>query len=731
MKTLPLQPPTNTDGHRPKKQIRSSILHLCSSVLLCGFLPLVAFAGTNASVTINTNNFSVSPTNLWRSNATYLIDALTNAGFTGTGGGSTGVITNQTNLGTYLLTNSATGAFWQVTTNAHVHAIDENGTTFDTHPASNYFAIIATNTNSFTFGSNGVLTVSGQSNTATLILTGANHGGVSYTIQSTPGGLSLANAFLANAGSGASALSVQGLSLSGSGTVVSNFSVGGTNSAAVFAGSAAQLTNIFNALADGEVIVCPYTNLPASLTNSGKYFTPSLGANYVQQAFNALQYFTNPTSGVGGGRVTFVGVNYAPNSIVLTNALGTNTPCSWDIEAPAFIMGGLVGQQNPVLVWHSTNSANQLVLRNMIVASTVDQATNLIELTNTFGRIDIEMNWFGPWQAMTNNHIFANNLVGLTPPTTGSGYAGDNGWWTGNLVGIYLIGNYSDIATVSKNSFLGMDCGVFWNPDHGQCEDNMFSYCGTPVTNLWPNTSVFSLHCAIVLSANQNNTWHFEDNYFYTSPRSYFVDRAYTSQVVMQNDSYENGAYMVGVTNSCVTLFSPNAGSEPPTLLGATNNPWGIAPWSPQFLTENFDNNNGFWVAGPGMSSLQLGVNNQTGGDTGITDESGAGFSSDDNGNWSFNGGTFASPATGFSDTFNGTARASIVGNGNGVTNTSTNYGTAVVVCTSTTYSNFNSAGAFNWTNSSLSGEQQWPVGPNSGVKCASGGLTSAIVIFQ
>ena len=52
------------------------------------FVPFVvnSFAGTNAAVTINTNTYIVSPTNLWRTNSAALIDALTNAGFAVVGG---------------------------------------------------------------------------------------------------------------------------------------------------------------------------------------------------------------------------------------------------------------------------------------------------------------------------------------------------------------------------------------------------------------------------------------------------------------------------------------------------------------------------------------------------------------------------------------------------------------------------------------------------------------------
>jgi hypothetical protein len=389
-------------------------------------------------------------------------------------------------------------------------------------------------------------------------------------------------------------------------------------------------TNIFSALADGEVVICPFTNLPASITNSGKYFTPLLGANYVQQAFNSLQYYGNVAQ-VSGGRVTVVGTNFTPVSIYLTNTVTSNMPCSWDIEAPAFITGAIVGSQNPVLACDSTNSQSQFFMHNVILASTVDQATNLLELTSTFGRISVTYNWFGMWQTLTNNHI-GTHQVGLTPPTTGP-------LWQGNLNAIYLIASNSDMVEVSYNSFLGLNTLLAWQPDHGNAVGNLFSYSGNKTTNLWPNSSPFYLGCAVVFkaSASANNTWHFLDNYFYQTKYSYLVDTFYGPSVTLEHDGYEGTSSMVGLTNSSVTVINGDNDQGQPGVIGATSNPYAIVgAWAPTNIFVNVDPYNGYFVQ-YGHASLQVGDSENSGNTTGMTDNSGTGWSFDDSGNIGFN----------------------------------------------------------------------------------------------
>jgi len=84
-------------------------------LLNCAFLilplPPNAFGGTNAAVTFNTNTFVVNPANLWPSNEPAIAAALTAAGFSGGGGGSTNVYyaTNAGNAG--YATNAGTAGY--------------------------------------------------------------------------------------------------------------------------------------------------------------------------------------------------------------------------------------------------------------------------------------------------------------------------------------------------------------------------------------------------------------------------------------------------------------------------------------------------------------------------------------------------------------------------------------------------------------------------------------------
>lgn len=144
-----------------------------------------AHAGTNAAITINTNTFLVSPTNLWRTNAAGIIDALTNAGFTGGGGGSGtntyAVLTNsgQINAGgaitskggisnytSYFQTNLVTGSFVTIPTNGHLHVTDEHGSTYD-FLTNGTLQITNTNGN-FTTITNGVIITGSNNNLVTL-----------------------------------------------------------------------------------------------------------------------------------------------------------------------------------------------------------------------------------------------------------------------------------------------------------------------------------------------------------------------------------------------------------------------------------------------------------------------------------------------------------------------------------------------------------------------------------
>jgi hypothetical protein len=94
-------------GRKPSGSAGSQIAALCRVAATLAFafsLQPSAFSGTNASVTFNTNNFILTPTNLWRTNAAGIIDALTNANFSA---GTPGAITNN-NAAAAVLANNLT-----------------------------------------------------------------------------------------------------------------------------------------------------------------------------------------------------------------------------------------------------------------------------------------------------------------------------------------------------------------------------------------------------------------------------------------------------------------------------------------------------------------------------------------------------------------------------------------------------------------------------------------------
>ena len=289
---------------------------------------------------------------------------------------------------------------------------------------------------------------------------------------------------------------------------------------------------------DGTVVVCPYDNLPPSITNNPRYFGPWKGADYVQQAINSYAQYPNRITGVGGGKILIVGVNYCPAPLTFTNVLqiannysapssytNSDNVTSFDLEAPALTVGALVCSVNPCIrlggalgggspttgPW--VNSAITFTMKDLIVSSLDNSPTNLFEMRFGIARLYLGYNWFGYWGTLTN-HQDVYGLAGLTVPTINRGIASHN-------LTIEIIGGGDDLYTVENNSFLGIQ-GVYFNPDHGTFRDNFFSFCGG--SSAWTK-SAWTAGATIIVGQNVNSDRVFEHNYFYGCPYTYMTSQ--------------------------------------------------------------------------------------------------------------------------------------------------------------------------------------------------------------
>ncbi|MGH7994352.1 MAG: hypothetical protein ACREDQ_12600, partial [Limisphaerales bacterium] len=178
---------------------------------------------------------------------------------------------------------------------------------------------------------------------------------------------------------------------------------------------------------DGTIVVCPYSNLPPSITNNPRYFGPWKGADYVQQAINSCAHYPNRIAGVGGGKILVVGINYCPAPLTFSNALqianiysapasfgNSDNITSFDLEAPAFTFGALVCSVNPCIRLGGEEASPQaqgrwlyssitFTMKNVIVSSLDNSPTNLFEMTIGIPRLYLGYNWFGYWGTLTNH----------------------------------------------------------------------------------------------------------------------------------------------------------------------------------------------------------------------------------------------------------------------------------------------------------------------------------------
>jgi hypothetical protein len=343
---------------------------------------------------------------------------------------------------------------------------------------------------------------------------------------------------LANGGGGTSTTNFNNINVTntvtagtyyGNGTGLTNLQGSNVVGAVSNATTAGTATNVLDIYSNYEgMVVCPYTNVSASISNSSRFFGPWKGLDYVQQAINALPNYGGANSNrlaVGGGKILVVGINYTPNTILFTNT--GDGIMSFDIEAAAFTAGSLVCATNPCIRVNAGYSASSInfQMKNLIVSSLANQCTNLCEILNGVARLDIEMNWFGPWQGMTNNLDNARGspfYIGLSTPTTGGGIT------TNNLVGLYIMATKGDEFIVENNSFIYCAVGIDNVSDHGFFNKNFFSYCGSGalpydiiIYTAWPTNSLQGLGAAVIIESVGLDVW--ENSYFYQCGGGYTI----------------------------------------------------------------------------------------------------------------------------------------------------------------------------------------------------------------
>jgi len=404
---------------------------------------------------------------------------------------------------------------------------------------------------------------------------------------------------------------------------------------------------------DGTVVVCPYSNLPPSITNNPRYFGPWKGADYVQQAVNFCAQYPDRITGVGGGKVLVVGINYCPAPLIFTNALqiassysapssftNSDNITSFDLEAPAFTVGALVCSVNPCIRLGGEEGGTQahgrwlyssvtFTMKNLIVSSLDNSPTNLFEMRAGIARLYLGYNWFGYWGTLTN-HQDLYGLAGLTVPTINGGIAPHN-------LTIEIYGGGDDLYTLENNSFLGIQ-GVYFNPDHGTFRDNFFSFCGGG--SAW-TSSAWAAGATIILGQNVNSDRVFEHNYFYGCPYTYLTSQggnlnSYTSaaagrdiaigdcnaegtyNTIRVNNGYIlqfGGAGMLKGSSFAATMTGGDLGL-PPTMypdatitIGAATNDYRFSMGASGFtLSSGSFSGNGSGLTGLNASSLTAGA---------------------------------------------------------------------------------------------------------------------------
>lgn len=264
------------------------------------------------------------------------------------------------------------------------------------------------------------------------------------------------------------------------------------------------------------LVVLPYTNLPASLTNSAKYFGPWLGADYVQQAVNALPVYADLTQ-CGGGKILVVGQNYLPYGLKLTNS----TVMAFTFEAASYLTGCLISQTNPAIYVDNGEPGIPkltLVLKNVCVASLLNTPDYLIQEESGVFHNEFNHCYFGPWEYCTNNYIFSTP-IGIANSSTYPNLGG----MTNNLA-IKVQSLDGEKGFYVNNRCVGM-VGWYVNDDHAQYDNNLFGACGNRNTG-WSTSSPFWTGACFVIPNVNNEAIFYHTDYFLSAAAYYQMQSA-------------------------------------------------------------------------------------------------------------------------------------------------------------------------------------------------------------
>lgn len=312
---------------------------------------------------------------------------------------------------------------------------------------------------------------------------------------------------------------------SGSGGAVGN---GGTNfsvaSEVIVTASASLVTNY-----------TAFSTLSLSaVSNSPNVFGPWRGASYVQAAVDALSYQPSTFTQSAGGKVLVLGMNYIPNTLVLSNHFEVQD-ASFDaesnvlniaFESPDHKGNGFVCYGNPGILLAGQDSqavgygTMSPTFKNLIIASAV-KGTNYLIYEQQSGIAN--QRWedcyiAGSWWSVTNNEIFGIQLGLATPSDHANPWTNDSAIMFQNLDG--------DLCTFRGNHFCWL-AGIIENCDHAELDDNFFMSDGfnrkKPTFSFtdWPTNSPFYAGGALIQIQTGAEAVMYHNN-FYDCGAAYF-----------------------------------------------------------------------------------------------------------------------------------------------------------------------------------------------------------------
>jgi len=251
-----------------------------------------------------------------------------------------------------------------------------------------------------------------------------------------------------------------------------------------------------------QFVVVPSTNYLGTIPSGARTFGPWLGADYVQQAVNALFSPTNIFL-TAGGSIKVVGDNYCPTTVLFSNSANSGIK-TINLYAESYRSGALICATNPCIrvigglyLPGNGNIRNNSMfgMHDLTIASIPNQTTNLFEMVNGFDIFDIEFNHFGCWYNITNDGV-------------GAGFSWPAGTGAGNLV-VYIRGFYNGVCKFHYNNMIQM-CAVDIGVDHLSSVWNFFNTCGNncdaaTFVNDWPD-GPYASGCCYLVGGGTNNS---------------------------------------------------------------------------------------------------------------------------------------------------------------------------------------------------------------------------------